>query len=139
MPALHSSCICSCHFKPSRGSGNAHPESVIPVLCLSTLFSGVVHAQSSVPGVSTTYYAQLKYERWHSGISYGSTQFETSSLQDAQAMEALFERALENGTICEIMGCGFEWIIIDVRIYTERVCIQPAQRWSQRVSPSRVF
>jgi hypothetical protein len=66
----------------------------IPVLCLLAAFSGTANAQNSVLAVKTTYCVQVEYEMWRSGISYWSTEFETTSLQQAQVMKSLYEIAV---------------------------------------------
>ena len=104
----------------------------IPVLCLLAAFSGTANAQTSVLAVKTTYCVQVEYEMWRSGISYWSTEFETTSLQQARVMESLYELALESGTLCEILGCSPDWVIVDVRIQTKREYIQAVQPWYLR-------
>jgi len=111
----------------------------IPVLCLLAAFSGTANAQTSVLAVKTTYCVQVEYEMWRSGISYWSTEFETTSLQQAQVMESLYKLALESGTLYEILGCGPDWIIVDVRIQTKHEYIQAVQPWYLRVHTFRSF
>jgi hypothetical protein len=114
-------------------------KTAIPVLFLLAAFSGAANAQSATSSVRTTYCVQVKYEMWRSGASYWSTEFETSSLQQALMMESLFEFALESGTLCEILGCGSDWIIVDVRIRTKREFIQAAKPWYLQIPIFRRF
>lgn len=86
----------------------------IPVLLLFAALPSVSQAQVSIP--LRTYHVQVKKEMWRNGNTYWSTVFSTDDYEDALLMEALLESALENGTICQILNCDFDWIIRDVRI-----------------------
>ena len=79
----------------------------------------VSQAQISVPFVKKTYCVQVKYEMWRNGATYWSTVFETDDADDANLMYALLQDALEDGDICELLNCGFDWIIRDVRLVTK--------------------
>ena len=69
-----------------------------------------------MPLTTTTYKVQVKYEFWRSGGTYWSTVFETEDQEDAQLMYDLLSIAHENGDICDVLNCGFDWIITDVRL-----------------------
>jgi len=92
----------------------------LPLLMLVTFFSGQSDAQSSLSLYKTTYRIQVKYEMWRNGSTYWATEYETSNLSDARMMLALFETALANGSLSDIMNCGPEWIAIDVRLTTKK-------------------
>ena len=78
------------------------------------------HAQLSMPAYTTTYCVQVQWEMWRSGGTYWATEYETDNLEDAQLVHALFVAAFENGTLCDILGCSFDWIPVDVRMTTRR-------------------
>lgn len=93
---------------------------VLPLLLLASFFSGTSHAQTSLSLYKTTYHVQVQYEMWRNGSTYWATEYETSDLADAQMLLQLFEAALNNGTLSEIMGAGPEWIAVDVRMTTKK-------------------
>ena len=73
-----------------------------------------------MPLYTTKYCVQVEWYFWRSGGSYWATEYETSDLGDAQLVFDLFESALENGTLCEILGCNVTtWIPVDVRLKTK--------------------
>ncbi len=92
---------------------------LIPALILLAALPAVSQAQTSVPFATATYHVQVKKEMWRNGSTYWSTVFSTENADDADLMYELLDSALENGTICQILNCGFDWIIRDVRIVTE--------------------
>jgi hypothetical protein len=81
-------------------------------------FGEVSQAQSSMPLYSTSYRVQVKWEMWRNGNSYWATEFESADLQTATMVYDLFEAAFESGQLCEILGCGFDWIPVDIRLKT---------------------
>ena len=100
----------------------------IPMFLLFSSFCGVSEAQTY--SYKTTYCIQVKYEMWRNGSSYWATEYETSNLADAQLVFAFFEAALEDGSLCEILNCGFDWIVVDVRLKTKyEWYVQPAPIW----------
>ncbi len=92
----------------------------IPLLMLASFLSEQSHAQSSLPLYKTTYRIEVQYEMWRNGLTYWVTEFESSDLAEAQLVLLLFESALEDGSLSEIMKSGPEWIAVDVRITTKR-------------------
>ncbi|MEO2016937.1 MAG: hypothetical protein ABGZ53_21480 [Fuerstiella sp.] len=76
---------------------------------------------------------------WRNGATYWSTEFETSSLSQAQVMASLYELALERGTICDILGCSSDWIIVNVRIRTKYEFIQAARPWCLQIPMFKRF
>ena len=88
----------------------------IALFALLTLWSSTSNAQSSTQFLKTTYQVQVKYEMWRNGLSYWHTEFETSSAGQAEQLEALYRLAIETGTICQILPCGPDWIVVDVRV-----------------------
>lgn len=77
-------------------------------------------AQTSIPLYTTKHCVQVEWYFWRSGGTYWSTEFETTDLGEAQLIFELFDSALENGTLCDILGCNFPtWIPIDVRLKTK--------------------
>jgi len=92
----------------------------LPLLLLVSFFSGTSNAQTSLPLYRTTYQVQVKYEMWRNGSTYWAIEYETASLADAQLVLQLFEAALADGSLSEIMGCGFDWIAVDVRMTTKK-------------------
>ena len=107
-------------------------------LAVSLLFllacASASQAQLSMPLYTTTYCVQVKYEMWRNGTTYWATEFETSNLNDAELVYDLFEASMDDGSICDILGCGFDWIAVDVRIRTKYEWnIYPSEYWQ---SPS---
>ncbi|GAB4140497.1 MAG: hypothetical protein Tsb009_09860 [Planctomycetaceae bacterium] len=92
---------------------------LFPALLIFAAVPSVSEAQTSRLSIKTTYCVQVQYEYWRSGVTYWSTVFETTSLNDALVMEALLLDALEDGDICDLLNCGFDRIIRDVRIKTK--------------------
>lgn len=95
---------------------------ILPVLLLAATFCGPseAQAQTSMPLYTTTYCVQVEWFFWRSGGTYWATEYETSDLGEAQLVFELFESALENGTLCEILGCNYTtWVPIDVRLKTK--------------------
>lgn len=94
------------------------PALVVVVAALSS--ASQANAQSSLPLYTTSYCVQVEWYFWRSGGSYWATEYESSNLSEAQLVFELFESALENGTLCEILGCNATtWIPIDVRLKTK--------------------
>jgi len=95
---------------------------ILPLLLLLTAFCAApeAQAQTSMPLYTTTHCVQVEWHFWRSGGSYWATEYETNNLNEAELMFDLFESALENGTLCEILGCNITtWIPVDVRLKTE--------------------
>ncbi len=92
----------------------------LPLIMLVSFFSGTSNAQTSLPLYKTTYRIEVKYEMWRNGATYWATEYETANLAEAQLILQLFEAALEDGSLSEIMGCGFDWIAVDVRLTTKK-------------------
>ena len=69
-----------------------------------------------VPLTTAKYKVQVQYECWRSGGTYWSMVFETEDHDDAELMYDLLLMAHENGDICDIFDCSFNWIITDVRL-----------------------
>ena len=88
----------------------------IALFALLALWSSTSHAQSSNQFLKTTYQVQVKYEMWRTGLSYWHTEVETSSADQAEQLAALYQLAIESGVICQILPCGVEWIVVDVRV-----------------------
>ena len=91
----------------------------LPLLMLVTCFSGQAPAQTSSL-YKTTYRVQVQYEMWRNGYTYWDTEFETTNYFDAITMLSLFQSALDNGTLSDIMNCGPDWIAVDVRLTTKK-------------------
>ena len=81
----------------------------------------VCEAQSAVPLTTTTYKVQIEWWFWRSGGSYWETIFTTENRDDAESMFELFDEALQDGTVCDVLGRAenFNWIVRDVRLVTE--------------------
>ena len=97
-------------------------QRILPVFLLLAGFCAApqAQAQTSMPLYTTKYCVQVEWYFWRSGGSYWATEYETSDLGDAQLVFDLFESALENGTLCEILGCNVStWIPVDVRLKTK--------------------
>lgn len=95
---------------------------ILPVFLLLTTFfvARPAQAQSSIPLYTTKHCVQVEWCFWRSGGVYWATEFESTDLGEAQLVLALFESALENGTLCEVLGCNITtWIPIDVRLTTK--------------------
>ena len=95
---------------------------ILPLFLLATAFCAApeAQAQTSVPLYTSTYCVQVEWYFWRSGGSYWATEYETSDLRDAQLVFELFESALQNRTLCEILGCTITtWVPIDVRLKTQ--------------------
>ena len=95
---------------------------IMPVFLFVSAFCFAPHAQAqtSMPLYTTKYCVQVEWHFWRSGGSYWATEYETNDLGDAQLVFDLFESALENGTLCEILGCNVTtWIPVDVRLKTK--------------------
>ena len=111
-------------------------KAAVPVLFLLTAFSGTSDAALAY---QRTYCVQVKYEMWRNGSAYWATEFETSDREDAELMFDLLLFALDNDSICSILDCGFDWIIVDVRLVTKYHVIQPTRSWYQKVPLYRNF
>ena len=114
----------------------------IPLFLLMTGLCGASQsqAQTSLPLYTATHCVQVKYEMWRNGATYWSTKFETSDLASAQLMLALFESALDDGSLCGILNCGFDWIIVDVRLKTKYEWnVQPASIWRPQMTRYQKF
>lgn len=98
-----------------------------PLLLLSSFFTGQADAQTSL--YKTTYRIQVQYEMWRNGSTYWATEFETTNHADAQLMLDLFEAALADGSLSDIMNCGPEWIAVDVRMTTKRESLLNFGSW----------
>lgn len=102
------------------------PKRILPIVLFAATLSATwftgrdAHAQLSLPTYTTTYCVQVKWEMWRSGGTYWANEYESTDQADAELMFAFFEAAFENGTLCEIIGCSFDWIPIDVRLTTRR-------------------
>ena len=93
------------------------PLFLLAVACCAT---PQAQAQSSMPLYTTTYCVQVEWHFWRSGGSYWATEFETDELADAQLVLELFQAALANGSLCEILGCDVtSWVPVDVRLKTK--------------------
>ena len=81
----------------------------------------VCEAQFSLPLTTTTYKVQIEWWFWRSGGSYWETVFTTENQDDGELMYALFNGALEGGTVCDLLGRAknFNWIVRDVKLVTE--------------------
>ena len=91
----------------------------LTVALVFTSLLGQANAQTSVPTYRVTYCVQVKYEMWRNGATYWATEYETSNLSEPQFVYQLFGAAHDNGTLCAILGCGFDWIVRDIRIKTK--------------------
>lgn len=94
---------------------------ILPLFLLAAAFCVAprAQAQTSIPLYTTTHCVQVEWYFWRSGGTYWATEYESSDLAEAQLVFELFESALENGTLCEILGCNITtWIPIDVRLKT---------------------
>jgi hypothetical protein len=97
---------------------------LIPALLLFAAVPSVSEAQTSIPLYKTTYCVQVKYEYWRNGVTFWSTVLSTSNQTNAVLMHDLLLDALEDGDICEMMNCGFDFIITDVRLTVKREYIR---------------
>lgn len=89
----------------------------IPFLLLLAAATTASEAEaSSLPPSTTTYYVQVKYEFWRNGYTYWSTVYETNDADDAKLMYMALSIACDNGDICELLNCGVDWIVTDVRL-----------------------
>ena len=89
----------------------------LPLLMLVSLFDGQSDAATFY---KTTYRVQVQYEMWRNGVTYWDTEFETTNLAEAQMVLSLFQSALDNGSLSNLMNCGPDWIAVDVRMTTHR-------------------
>ncbi|MEZ6132910.1 MAG: hypothetical protein R3C59_29930 [Planctomycetaceae bacterium] len=90
------------------------------VLVAASCAAPDVHAQMSMPLYTVKYSVEVEWYFWRSGGSYWANEYETSDPGEAQLVFDLFESALENGTLCEILGCNITtWIPVDVRLRTK--------------------
>lgn len=94
---------------------------LFPALILCAAAPSVSQAQTSIPLSTTTYSIQVEKEHWRSGGRFWLTIFQTESQNDAELMLDLLEAALEAGVICEIVGCGPDYHITDVRMTSKTV------------------
>jgi hypothetical protein len=114
---------------PQRTPAMSIAKCSIPMFLLLIAFCGTSNAQLSVPMFKTTYCVQVEHEMWRNGRSYWSTEYETSNQAEAQLIYQLFEAALESGSLCEMLGCDFDWIIVDVRLKTKH-------EWFLQIAPT---
>lgn len=110
-------------------------KTAVPVLLAFTAFSNTSEAQLSVPLFKTTYQVQVKKEMWRNGNFYWSTEFESSDYEDAELMYELLLFALEAGEINQLLGSGFDWIIVDVRLVTKR----ELQYFAEPLAPTGLY
>ena len=90
------------------------------ILLLSCFAIPRASAQESIPLYTTTHCVQVEWYFWRSGGTYWSTEYKTSNLNEAEFVFDLLDSALENGTLCEILGCNITtWIPVDVRLKTK--------------------
>ena len=68
----------------------------LPLFLLVAALCGTSNAQSSLPPYQVSYCIEVQHEMWRNGATYWSTEYETSSLNEAQLVLGLFEAALEN-------------------------------------------
>lgn len=115
----------------------SHLKFALPVLLFALSFPSSASAQVSVPLVRTTWQVQVKYEMWRNGSAYWSTEFESEDQEEAQMVFELMQAALDNGTICSILGCGFDWIIVDVRLQPKHELAFPLSFWRYPASLTR--
>lgn len=104
---------------------------VAACILAAACFENVGYAQTSMPLYSTSYRVQVQWEMWRNGANYWATEFETDDLQTATMVYDLFEAAFEAGELCEILGCGFDWIPVDIRLkthYTWHLQAEPVWR-----------
>ena len=109
---------------------------LIPALFTLAAFPAVSEAQLSIPLCETTYSVQVQYEHWRSGGRYWATKFTTDNQQDAQLMYDLFVAAREAGQLCDILGCSFDFIIVDIKLVTTTKCHIPSFE-PLRLSPTK--
>lgn len=92
---------------------------LLPAIIAFAAVPSVSEAQYSTPFVIKTYKVQVQYEMWRNGGTYWATEFETDDQEDAQMMFLALETALDNGYICQILDCDFDYIVRDVRLVVE--------------------
>ncbi len=69
--------------------------------------------------LENTYHVEVRVEHWRIGSAYWSTELSTTDYDDALLMLDLFELALEEGALREMLGLSWQWLVTDVRIRTE--------------------
>ena len=99
-------------------------QTLIPAMLVVASFSSPSDVQAATPYYTTSYTVEVKYEMWRNGASYWSELLETSDSREAEMTCELLLAALDNGTICQVMDCGFGWIIVDVRLVPHRTYVQ---------------
>jgi hypothetical protein len=81
--------------------------------------ANVSQAQTSIPLYTVSYQVQVRWEMWRNGNTYWALEYETSDPMVAQLVYELFEAALEDGSLGDILGGGFDWIPREVRLHTK--------------------
>ncbi len=69
--------------------------------------------------LENTYHVEVRVEHWRIGSAYWSTEFSTTDYDSALLMFDLFELALEENALREMLGFSWQWLVTDVRIRTE--------------------
>ena len=81
--------------------------------------ASVSQAQSSMPLYTVSYQVQVRWEMWRNGNTYWAVEYETSNFLEADMVYELFLAALDEGSLGEILGGGFDWIPREVRLKTK--------------------
>lgn len=110
---------------------------LFPCLILFAAWPADAQAQISTPLIKTTWQVQVKKEMWRNGNAYWSTEFESEDEEVAQMVFELMQSALDNGTICEIVGCSFDWIVVDVRLQPKHELAYSFSFWDYSAITSR--
>ncbi|TWT94430.1 hypothetical protein [Stieleria varia] len=84
------------------------------LVCVSSLASAQDFAQ-----LENTYHVEVRVEHWRIGNPHWSTEFSTTNYEQAVLMHDLFEIALEEQSLRELLGFSWEWLVTDVRLRTE--------------------
>ena len=93
--------------------------------------ASISQAQSSMPLYTVSYQVQVRWEMWRNGNTYWAVEYETPDYVEADLVYQLFQAALEEGRLGEILGGGFDWIPREVRLkpkYTWNLSRQDFQR-----------
>ena len=88
---------------------------VATIVCMA----GVSASAQDFAQIPNTYHVQVRIEHWRIGTGYWSTEFTTNDQDEALLMLDLFELALEEHALREMLGLSWEWLTTDVRLQTE--------------------
>lgn len=87
-------------------------------LILLTCLTSAASAQEPIQ-IENTYHIEVRVEHWRIGNPNWSTEFSTTDYNQAILVFELFDLALEENLLREMLGWSWEWLITDIRLRIE--------------------